>query len=105
MSVRISVGTVVIVMYRMWVKISVPAIAGARLVVSLSGLILSPKYAPLIIAPATTASFIPIALPIPSKATPMVATVDHELPVAILTIAPTTTAVTRKSFGLMMFNP
>ena len=36
-------GTVVIVIYRIWVKRSVPAMAGARLVVSDIGDILSPK--------------------------------------------------------------
>lgn len=92
-------------MYRTWVKTSVPAMAGARLVVSLRGDILSPKYAPLIMAPATTASLRPMAFPIPSKATPMVATVDQLLPVATLTMAPTTTAVKRNSFGDMISSP
>src|SRR5690606_8208538 len=41
--VIIKVGTVVSVMYRMWVNRSVPAIAGAKFVVSLNGDILSPK--------------------------------------------------------------
>ncbi len=36
-------GTVVFIMYRMWLKRSVPATAGARFVVSLNGLSLSPK--------------------------------------------------------------
>ena len=63
----------------MWVKRSVPAIAGARFVVSERGDILSPKYAPEIMAPATTPLLKPRALPMPSSATPMVATVDQEL--------------------------
>ncbi len=42
-SVSKNEGTVVKTIYLMWVNKSVPAIAGARLVVSLSGLILSPK--------------------------------------------------------------
>ena len=41
--VIIKVGTVVIVIYFMWLNRSPPAIAGARFVVSLSGDILSPK--------------------------------------------------------------
>ena len=57
-------------------------IADARFVVSDSGLSLSPKYAPLIIAPATQPSLIPIAVPIPTKATPTVPTVPQDEPVA-----------------------
>ena len=42
-SVTITVGTVVKLMYLIWLNKSPPAIAGAKLVVSLSGDILSPK--------------------------------------------------------------
>lgn len=43
--------------------------------------ILSPKYAPEIIAPAIHPSLNPCALPIPISAIPIVAIVVHELPV------------------------
>ena len=41
--VIVMVGIVVIAIYLIWVNISVPAIAGAKFVVSLKGDILSPK--------------------------------------------------------------
>lgn len=53
----------------------------ASIVVSDSGEILSPKYAPEIIAPAIHPSLNPCALPIPISAIPIVAIVVHELPV------------------------
>ena len=46
-------------------------------------------------APATTPSGSPNALPIPTKAIPIVAAVVHELPVARETTALTTTAAKR----------
>ena len=98
-------GPVVITIYRICVNRSVPATAGARFVVSDMGDILSPKYAPDIIEPATIPSFIPIALPIPISAIPIVAMVDHELPVASETIEHITTEANRKMPGLSIFNP
>ncbi|MPN04538.1 hypothetical protein SDC9_151779 [bioreactor metagenome] len=53
----------------------------ASMVVSESGEILSPKYAPEMMAPAIHPSSNPCALPIPISAMPMVAMVVHELPV------------------------
>jgi len=53
----------------------------ASIVVSDSGEILSPKYAPEIMAPAIQPSLNPCALPIPIRAIPIVAIVVHELPV------------------------
>jgi len=75
-------GIVVHVMWRMWVKRSVPAIAGARFVVSERGDILSPKYAPEITAPAAIPGFRFCATAMPMSATPTVPAVVHELPVA-----------------------
>ena len=56
--------------------------AGARLVVSLKGDILSPKYAPEITAPAIMPTGRPMAFPIPMSAMPTVAEVVQLLPVA-----------------------
>ena len=84
----------------MCVNRSTPAMAGARFVVSDSGDILSPKYAPEIIAPATIASDIPIAFPIPRSAIPIVAIVDHELPVTNEMMALTKQAAIKKYVGL-----
>ena len=56
-------------------------------VVSDRGDILSPKYAPDIIAPPIKPIGSPIAVPIPSSAMPIVAIVLQELPVANETIA------------------
>ena len=86
-------------MYLICVNKSVPAIAGARLVVSDSGDILSPKYAPEIIVPATKPSDIPKAFPIPNKAIPTVAIVDHELPEAKDTTAQMIHVATRNILG------
>lgn len=89
----------------MCVKISVPAIAGARLVVSDKGDILSPKYAPEIIAPAVNPTCNPRACPIPIKAIPIVPVVDQELPVVKETIQQTIHAAKRKIFGFRTCNP
>ena len=77
----------------------------AKTVVSERGEILSPKYAPEIIAPAMTPSLNPSAFPIPSKATPIVAIVVHELPIIKETKAQMTQAVRRKTFGLIILTP
>jgi hypothetical protein len=57
------------------------AIDDAKTVVSDIGDILSPKYAPDIMAPAHRAGGIPKAPPIPRRAIPIVAMVVHEVPV------------------------
>lgn len=74
-------GTVVYIMKRICLKRSAPDTDEASTVVSDIGDILSPKYAPEIIAPAVNASGISSALPIPRRAMPMVAMVVHEVPV------------------------
>ena len=89
----------------MCVNRSVPETAGARFVVSLIGDILSPKYAPEIIAPAIKPVFISIAWPMPSKATPIVAIVVHELPVASEIIALTMQAANRNMVGFNILSP
>ena len=73
--------------------------------VSERGDILSPKYAPEIIAPATIPGFKPRAVPIPIKAIPTVAAVVHEEPVAIETMAHTMVAATKKVVGFSTCNP
>ena len=98
-------GIVVYIIYLICVNKLVPAIAGARLVVSDKGDILSPKYAPDIIAPAIRPFEISKALPIPNRAIPTVAIVDHELPEANETIAHMMAAATRKILGFSICNP
>ena len=98
-------GIVVYAMYFICVNKSVPAIAGARFVVSDKGDILSPKYAPEITAPAAIPEGIPMVFPIPINATPTVAAVVHELPVAIEIMAQTIHEATKKKVGLIISNP
>ena len=57
-----------------------PTSRGTRIVVSDNGVILSPKYAPQMTAPAATASSSPRTLLMPTNATPSVPAVVHELP-------------------------
>ena len=64
---------------------SLPATAGARLVVSDNGEILSPKYAPEITNPAVIGSGRPKPALIPIKATPTVDLVVQQHHVAIAT--------------------
>ena len=91
--------------YLIWENKSLPETAGAKLVVSESGDILSPKYAPERIAPAIIPSEIFRALPIPISAIPIVADVVHELPVAIETIIQIIHAASRKISGLSILIP
>ena len=98
-SVMINDGIVVYVMYLMCVNKSVPEDTGARFVVSERGDILSPKYAPEIIAPAINPIGKPRAFPIPNNAIPIVAIVLHELPVAKDTIAEIIAVANKKKFG------
>ena len=87
-------------MYLICVNNSAPHIAGAKFVVSERGDILSPKYAPEIIAPAVSPAEIPNAVPIASSAIPIVAMVDQELQVARDTIAQIMQEAKRKISGL-----
>ena len=84
---------------------SVPATAGARLVVSLRGDILSPKYAPLKMAPATHPSDNPSAWPMPTNAMPTVPTVPHDDPVAKESTAHTMQAANKKMPGCRTMSP
>ena len=89
----------------MWVNKSVPAMAGARLVVSLNGLSLSPKYAPEMTAPATIAGLMPMVWPMPIRAIPTVAVVDQDEPVLRLIKAEMMTAVGKKNCTLIKSRP
>ena len=88
-----------------WSNKLLPAIAGARFVVSDNGDILSPKYAPDIIAPAIIVFGIPKALPIPSSAIPIVPTVVHDEPVEIETIEQITVVATKNILGDNKLSP
>lgn len=68
------------------------------MVVSERGDILSPKYAPLIIAPSVCAGGIPRPAPIPIRAMPIVPMVPHEVPVARDTMEQINSVATRKNF-------
>src|SRR5690554_5301986 len=104
-TVKIIVGTVVNIIYRMWVNKSVPAIAAARFVVSLNGESLSPKYAPLNMAPAVIPKEMSKALAIPISAIPTVAEVVQLLPVAMEITAQITTQDAKKIVGFKTCNP
>jgi len=65
-----------------WSNKSASATPAARFVESESGDILSPKIAPETTAPAVIAAGMPNPYPMPMNATPKVAPVVHELPVA-----------------------
>ena len=75
------------------------------MVVSESGDILSPKYAPDTIAPAVIAGLIPRPIPTPMRATPMVPAVPHEVPVASETIQQSRQPANRKIVGLSTISP
>ena len=70
------------IMKRILVITSHPAMAGAKFVVSDRGLILSPKYAPEITAPAVIGRLKDSPKAIPIKATPIVPMVPQDEPVA-----------------------
>ena len=82
-----------------------PTSFGTRIVVSESGDILSPKYAPQITAPAAAASERPMTFDMPTKATPSVPAVVHELPVTMPTTAQIAAVVTKKMVGLSRRTP
>ena len=88
-----------------WVNTSVPAIAGARFVVSESGDILSPKYAPDMIAPAAIGAGMPSPIAIPMRARPIVPIVPHDVPVASAVIEQISTAATRNTDGDSSLRP
>ena len=82
-----------------------PTSLGTRIVVSESGDILSPKYAPQMTAPAAAASERPMTFAMPTKATPSVPAVVQELPVTMPTIAQIAAVVTKKMVGLSRRTP
>ena len=82
-----------------------PTSFGTRIVVSDSGDILSPKYAPQITEPAAAACESPITFAIPTKATPSVPAVVHELPVTMPTSAQITAVATKKMVGFSSWTP
>ena len=98
-------GTVVRVMYRMWLNRSEPPTTAAMFVVSLNGDILSPKYAPEMMAPAIHPSLSPEAVPMPTRATPTVPTVPHELPVASESKPQITHAANKNIPGSRIWSP
>ena len=104
-SVMVIEGTVVKNMYLICWKRGTLFSDEAITVVSDKGEILSPKYAPEMIAPAITPSLNPSAFPMPSRATPMVAIVVQELPIISDTNAQITQAVTRNILGLIILTP
>ena len=79
--------------------------AGARFVVSDSGDILSPKYAPEMIAPTVMPSGMPRPCPTPTRATPMVPMVVQELPVKVDTMVHSRQDASRKTFGEIQESP
>ena len=98
-------GTVVFIMLRMWSNRGTPAIDDARLVVSLNGEILSPKYAPEMMAPATQPSLMPKVWPMPIRPTPTVAIVVHDEPIQSETSEQMAQAVSRNHRAEMTFRP
>ena len=98
-------GTVVNIIYLMWVKRSVPDDEDASTVVSDRGETLSPKYAPEIIAPAVHPGEKPSAVPIAISATPTVAMVVQELPVIRATAAAMAQLAKRNIRGEMICRP
>src|SRR5215203_7259513 len=74
-------GITVHIIARMWLATDAPVMLGTSTVVSDSGVILSPTYAPEITAPAVIAWSMPSTLAMPTKATPSVPDVVQELPV------------------------
>ena len=88
-----------------WVITSVPETEAARMVLSDSGDILSPKYAPQMIAPAVMGDGIPMAFPIPISARPTVPRVPQEVPVAREVKDARISADNRNIFGEMNLSP
>ncbi len=99
------VGNVVIIMYLIWSNKLDSVTAAARLVVSLSGDILSPKYAPDITAPATIPVSKPKTFPIPINAIHTVSGVYQLVPVAKDVNAQIIIQDGRKKDDLKILNP
>ena len=98
-------GTVVYIMEPMWSYRGVPDISAATLVVSDRGDILSPKKAPEQTAPAISGAEMPILVPTPNKAKPMVAIEPKEVPVKRLVIAQRTKASGTMILGEHILRP
>ena len=79
--------------------------AAARSVVSESGLILSPKNAPEITAPAAMATGMPSPPAIPHRTTPMVLIAPQLVPAQTAMNAGRIKQIGRNSFGLMICRP
>ncbi len=89
----------------MWGKSELPAMAGARFVVSERGESLSPKQAPETTAPATMPAGIPKPMPMPVRAIPTVPAVPQEVPVARDTIQQITKVAARNTPGERICRP
>ena len=101
----ISVGMFVMSIYLICLYKSTPEMLEDRYVVSESGEILSPKYAPDIIAPASHPLLNPIISPALSIAMPMVPIVVQELP-RISEISVVNIKITNRNMdGFIRFNP
>ena len=74
-------GTDVHTWARMWSNVSAFTIWADRIVVSDSGEVLSPRYAPEMTAPAVMAGDTPSRPAMPTRPTPIVPAVVHELPI------------------------
>src|SRR5690606_22761570 len=75
-------------------RTSTPTTCEARIVVSESGDVLSPRYAPETTAPAVISGETPRATAMPTNPTPTVPAVVHELPMHSATIPQITAAAT-----------
>ena len=102
---NISVGILVISIYLICLYKSTPEILEDKYVVSERGDILSPKYAPDIIAPASQALSNPIISPALSIAIPIVPIVVQELPRIREIIVVNKNITNRNIEGLIRFNP
>ena len=89
----------------MWLHRSVPAQAGARLVVSDMGEILSPKTEPATTAPAMMPRFAPWPWARAMHATPAVPAADQLEPVMVDISMQTRRALRYNRCGLMILNP
>ena len=99
------VGPVVQHIARICWKRSVPETAGARFVVSESGDILSPAYAPETMTPTVSGAGMPSPIAMPSSAMPTVPDVPHEVPVASETIEQMTSVAKRNIDGERIDRP
>src|SRR6516164_7071763 len=99
-------GATVVSMPRMcWLVVTPPTRLGTRIVVSDSGDILSPMYAPEMTAPAVISVGIFSTGAMPTNATPKVAAVVQELPVTAPTTAQMTAMIAKKIAGRSSASP